>query len=382
MPNRLQDVKIIKRKWEMRVIFLPIKIVHCADIHIGAAHSALGAAAARRSAEVLHSLYSVAELCREQKADALLIAGDLFDNPCPDSESVKAVSQYLASIPETEVFIAAGNHDYLTPSSPYFGEFSENVHIFKDGECLEFDSYRVYGRSFYSSFEQTFSLPKAEQDQKINILLMHGDIFGGPYNPLTEAALSETGMDFVALGHVHAPSGVKFAGQVPFAYPGSCEPLGFDETGIRGALVGTVYKGDIDLNLRRLCRRVYHEIRVNTAPFSDAGQLQEHLREILLPLKDDMVKIILEGECVFSPDCNRLLAALDGLNYYLKLKNRTYPKENLTLLREEQTLKGIFTDKMLRLIETSDGDQKAEAEAALRLGLAAFAGREVGINED
>ena len=41
-----------------------------------------------------------------------------------------------------------------------------------------------------------------------------------------------------------------------------------------------------------------------------------------------------------------------------------------------------LADKMLTIIEISEGEAKAEAERALKVGLAAFAGREVAIYED
>ncbi len=361
---------------------MPIKIVHCADLHLGAAHSSLGNKGPRREAEVLNALYSAVVCCREQKADILLIAGDLFDNPCPAEPTLDCAIEYLTDLTDTEVFIVAGNHDYLTPSSPYMKDWGENIHIFRENDCLEFDSYRIFGISFFEPFSNGFTLPKAPDDGKINILLMHGDIFGGPYNPLTEQKISETGMDYVALGHVHAPSGVRYAGRVPYAYPGSIEPLGFDEIGERGVLAGTVLKGTAELDFVRICRRVCREITVDAGPFSENRELESHLQELLSPFENDMVKIILSGESVFSPNSALLKTALEDKVFHLRIKDRTYPKENLELLRNEQTLKGIFTNKMLTVIENSEGEQKLAAERALRLGLAAFMGREVGLLED
>ena len=359
-----------------------MKIVHCADLHIDAAHSAFGTGAARRAAEVLYTLRSITEFCREQGAEALLIAGDLFDNPCPSPSAVEAVKDAFRMIPNTHVFIAAGNHDYLTPSSPYFGQWSENVYIFRDENCFEFDSFRVYGRSFFAPFEEAFEPIKATPDGKINLLLLHGDIFGGQYNPLTEQTIAETEMDYVALGHVHAPSGIKQAGRTAYAYPGSAEPLGFDEPGERGALYGTVRKSGVEMELVRLCKRVCREFTIDASPFASEGELLGHIDNILSPFSGDMIKIILTGECSFSPSLPRLLTALEGKAFSLKIKNKTYPKENLELLKNEQTLKGFFVQKMLQKIENSSDREKEKAEAALRLGLAAFAGREVGLYED
>jgi hypothetical protein len=95
-----------------------------------------------------------------------------------------------------------------------------------------------------------------------------------------------------------------------------------------------------------------------------------------------MIKIILNGECSFSPDRERLLTALENSVFFLRVKNRTYPAENLELLRKEQTLKGFFADKMLNKIESLSSDEREAAVSALHLGLAAFAGRGLTVDED
>ncbi|MBQ8550462.1 MAG: DNA repair exonuclease [Clostridia bacterium] len=361
---------------------MPLKIVHCADLHIGVRSSLLGANSARRSAEVQNGLLSVTRHCREIGADVLLVAGDLFDIPCPGESETAFVKDCFASIPETQVFIAAGNHDYLTPSSPYTEQWSDNVHIFNKAECIELPDARIYGIPFCEPYEAAFSLPRAARDGKANILLVHGDIFGGPYNPLTAAALENTGMDYVALGHVHAYSGILYAGRVCYAYSGSVEPLGFDEIGEHGVISGTVSAAGANLGFTKLCGRMYREIAVNAGDFAVESELLRHLSELIAPYKNDMVKIILNGECAFSPDRERMLAALENEVFFLRIKNRTYPKENLELLRKEQTLKGFFTNKMLNKIETLSGDEREAAVAALRIGLAAFAGRGLTVDED
>ena len=146
---------------------MPIKIVHCADLHIGAAHSQLGSGGPRRAAEVLASLQTVIDLCHDTGAEALLIAGDLFDNPCPQKSDIESVKRYLSGAC-CPVFIVPGNHDYLTPSSPYAGEWGENIHIFTKADCIEFENFRVYGIPFTEAYCDGFSLPAAEPDGKIN----------------------------------------------------------------------------------------------------------------------------------------------------------------------------------------------------------------------
>ena len=57
-----------------------VKILHCADLHIGAAESFLGALAKSRRAETLITFEKIISLAKEEEVKLLLIAGDLFDS--------------------------------------------------------------------------------------------------------------------------------------------------------------------------------------------------------------------------------------------------------------------------------------------------------------
>ncbi len=47
-------------------------------------------------------------------------------------------------------------------------------------------------------------------------------------------------MDYVALGHIHAYSGARTAGRVPYAWPGCPEGRGYDECGEKGVIIADV----------------------------------------------------------------------------------------------------------------------------------------------
>ena len=56
--------------------------------------------------------------CRDEAVDFLLIAGDLFDNENVDAAVVEQVKSALGSIQQTDVYVAPGNHDAYTITSP------------------------------------------------------------------------------------------------------------------------------------------------------------------------------------------------------------------------------------------------------------------------
>ena len=91
-----------------------MRFVHCADLHLDTPFSGLGdaAKAAVRQAELRQTLLRIVEKARG--ADALLIAGDLFDQASVEAETLRVLRRGFASLGDTRVLIAAGNHDPLT----------------------------------------------------------------------------------------------------------------------------------------------------------------------------------------------------------------------------------------------------------------------------
>ena len=80
-----------------------VKILHCADIHIGAAESSLGTLAESRRAETLITFEKIISLAKEQNVDILLIAGDLFNSNNIEKSFVDRVFECMASIPEIKI---------------------------------------------------------------------------------------------------------------------------------------------------------------------------------------------------------------------------------------------------------------------------------------
>lgn len=352
-----------------------IKIIHAADLHVGAVHSSLGALASLRGGEILHTLGRIVALCREENARLLLIAGDLFDSNAVSEDAVLTADSLFASIPETAVLIVPGNHDFLSSDSPYRREWSKNVHVFFEREVVTVDGVSVHGIPFTSAFSGTFSLP--EPCDGTNILLMHGDLSGGPYNPITEATLERSGMDYVALGHVHKFSGINREGNTAWAYPGCPEALGFDETGEKGVIVGTVKKGAVELSFRPVCKRQYKEIPLDISECADNSAVLSAAREALSHEQNNLIKLNFTGKTDRSPDLAFLRSSLENEVFFLKLSDRTRAAYNLDILKNEPSLKGIFVKKMLEKIDAAEEEQKEKLITALYLGLDAIDGKEV-----
>ena len=290
-----------------------IKFLHAADLHLDAPFSALSPeqAAARRQ-EQRALLTDLAEAANAQDCDVVLLAGDLFDSSSASEQTLLALRRALASI-HAPVFISPGNHDCLLPGSAYLTEsWPENVHIFKTDtiEAVELPekNLRVYGAGFPARFcPALLEGFAAKDDGRTNLMVVHGNPTqpSSPYNPILPAQIAQSGLSYLALGHIHQASGLLTAGGTAYAWPGCAMGRGFDELGQKGAYLGRITDAGVQLDFLPLPGRRYEILRV------DAGDDALAAVKAALPerTQDDIYRVILTGEAA-PVDLPALHAAL------------------------------------------------------------------------
>lgn len=363
-----------------------VKILHCADIHIGATASSLGTSAAKRRAEVLLTFEKILDTARERSVELLLIAGDLFDSNRIEAELFNRVFEAIGAISPINVIIAAGNHDPLTADSPYLShKLPDNLHIFSGNDSVmtfEDLGVRVYGRSFTGSYMQgspEFSITPPT-DEYINIMLLHGDLSGNlssNYNHISNQFIASSGMDYIALGHIHKRSEILSTGGTHYAYCGCPEGLGFDELGEKGIYIGTVEKGVCNLEFERICKRIYTELPIDISGIAPS-EISQHVLENLRKIKDyseHLYKISLVGSIAegTSLPLDEIESRLSNEVYFVKVRDNTAVKADFEAISKEHSLKGIFVRRMLERLDNSNSDeQHALLEQALNIGLRAF----------
>ncbi len=221
-----------------------MKFIHIADIHLGAEPDANMAWGPQRKKEIWDSFQNIITICNEEKAELLLIAGDLFHRQ-PLLRELKEVNYILGKLTTAQVVLMAGNHDYIGPRS-YYQEFewNERVHMFprETMETIEFPKLgaQVYGLSYCRKdiTEPLYDTVKPEQNDKLHILLAHG---GDERNiPMNRKKLLNSGFDYIALGHIHKPEIISER----MAYCGSLEPTDKNDLGERGYILGEISRKD------------------------------------------------------------------------------------------------------------------------------------------
>ena len=224
-----------------------MKFVHIADIHLDIPFKTLEERKLSevRRLEQREAFKKVVEYVKENNIEFLFICGDFYEQEYIKQSTIDYINKLFETIPETKIFIVPGNHDPYIKNSYYTcNKWAKNVKIFKEEvEKLEFDNVCIYGYGFEDFYMKKEKLEEIEKinNEKINILLTHGEIEGNEngemlYNPMSKTKLKSMGFDYVALGHIHKISYRDEENQ-KIVYPGSLISLGFDELGKHGMII-------------------------------------------------------------------------------------------------------------------------------------------------
>ncbi len=353
-----------------------IKVLHAADFHLDSAFSALSPEqSAQRRREQRVALEKLAALC--QDCDLVLLAGDLFDSARVYRDTLDALKRFFAAVP-AEIFIAPGNHDFLASGSPYLTEdWGENVHIFTAPAIsrvhLEKLHCDVYGAAFTAQ-EMPALLRgfRAADPAALNLMVLHGEVQpNSPYNPISPAEIAESGLDYLALGHMHAMATGK-TGNTTYAYPGCLMGRGFDECGQKGALRVNLSKSACNVEFLPLPMRKYEILTVKAGDDAlasiRAALPEEH--------RDDCYRILLTGESD-GVDLAVLEAVLAPEFFSLSIRDRTVAQQSLWATVGDDTLRGQFLRNIKEQYDRADDAQRQKLARAARLVTALMDGREV-----
>ncbi len=353
-----------------------MKILHAADLHLDSPFSGRNQGATARLRAALRAVpEQIAALCNREGCDLLLLSGDMFDGPCT-AESLQALKRALAEV-KVPVFISPGNHDFCTPGSPWLREtWPENVHIFTHPEiesiAMEELDCRIYGAGFSSMdcapLLENFRL---EGEERYHIAVLHGDPVqqNSPYNPVTGAQVAASGLDYLALGHIHK-SGRFRSGKTLCAWPGCPMGRGFDELEEKGVFLVTL-EDTADARFIPLDTPRFYELEATvqtTAQDAIAARLPAVGSE-------DFYRISLTGEC--EPLDLPALAAAFARFPNLELRDKTQPPVDLWASIGSDSLEGVYFGMLKEAMEGQDEDSRRIAQLAARISRTILDGGEV-----
>ena len=359
-----------------------MKFVHIADMHFDSPFVNLSEKDIMgdlRRLEQRKVFKKIIEYIKENNIKYFFISGDLYEHKYIKQSTIDYINKLFEEIPETNIYIAPGNHDPYTKNS-YYNKYnwSKNVKIFGPKvEKIETQDANIYGYGFddfYCSDSGVENI-EIEQTEKLNILIIHGNIDGSTiedmqYNSMSKKMLQEKGFDYVALGHIHKKDYNTEENQ-KIVYPGSTISLGFDELGEHGMIVGDVEKNKLETQFIKLDDKQFTKRELNVDNIYSKEELIEKINELEIE-ENNYVEIILIGNRNFEINKYDLIKYILN-NNIIKIKDNTKIAYNLEKLENENTLKGLFIKEMNKKLKNAETEEEKEIiEKSIEIGLASL----------
>ena len=227
-----------------------LRLLHTADWHLGRRFPSFPEEAQKKLSRARMDVIStILDVARRNAVNAVLCAGDLFDDPTPTQDFWQGLAKTFRdrTEPHPPVFLVPGNHDPLTSESvwalghPFRAQLPRWVHVVdRDDFTYELAPdvvlYARPCRSKAGENDLAMALPVREPgDARVRIGCVHGctfDLDGYQTNfPICRDAGVQRGLDYLAIGDTHSFRDVTESSSVPTVYPGAPEPMNFDEPG-------------------------------------------------------------------------------------------------------------------------------------------------------
>ena len=214
-----------------------MRLMHLSDLHLGKRVYEFSMYEDQK-----YILKQILEIAGEQKANAVLISGDVYDKPIPPAEAVQLFDDFLTALSDRKVpvYVISGNHDsaerlsfgarLMTQSSVFMSAAFHGT-VQKYSLQDEYGTVNFYLLPFLKPTIVRQAYPEAEigsyqeavqyvlaqtpvEKSQRNVLLAHQFVTGAKTSESEEilvggldnmdASLFDD-FDYVALGHIHTP---------------------------------------------------------------------------------------------------------------------------------------------------------------------------------
>ena len=263
-----------------------MRLAHISDLHLGKRVNEFSMLEDQR-----YIVKQIESILEEEAADAVLIAGDVYDKPVPPGEAVRLFDSFLTALADrgTHVFVISGNHD--SPERIAFGSrLMEKSRVYMapvyDGHVSPIELRDAYGSVYVymlpfvkpavvkkcwpeegiETYEDAVGCAVAHMKEEVfvpearNVLVAHQLVIGASRCDSEEVSVGgldqvSVGLfrdfDYTALGHIHGPQN---AGGERIRYCGSPLKYSFSEAGhVKSVtIVDLEEKGNVRVRTRPL----------------------------------------------------------------------------------------------------------------------------------
>ena len=282
-----------------------MKLIHLSDLHLG-----------KRVNEVSmiedqeHILRQILRIIRDEKADAVLLCGDIYDKSVPSAEAVTLFDEFLSRLAQLQVKVYAisGNHD--SPERLAFGNrLMEGAGIYMspvyNGQVTPLELSDEHGivrfwllpfikpahvRRFFpeeaiESYTDACRVAVAHMDMDTagrNVLLTHQFVTGAATCESEELSVGGSDnvdasvfadFDYVALGHIHGPQNI---GSNQIRYCGTPLKYSFSEAGHYKSVTVVELGAKGELHLHTAALTPLHDLRIIRGSFVEVTDKAFH----------------------------------------------------------------------------------------------------------
>ncbi|MGE7121733.1 exonuclease SbcCD subunit D [Peribacillus sp. NPDC046944] len=308
-----------------------MKFIHTADWHLGKIVHGVHMTDDQR-----HALLQFIEIIEEEKPDAVVIAGDLYDRSVPPTEAVELLDEILYTINvkmKIPIVAISGNHDSaerLSFGSSWYRHSQLYIHGKLTKTC---EPVHIKGVNFYCvPYAEPGTVRHVFEDESIhshqeamrritggieetlnpnepNILVGHAFVLGGKTSD-SERVLSVGGsgcvtadlfdaFDYTALGHLHSPDAIRHP---KVYYSGSLLKYSFSEAKQNKSLSIVEMREDGNFEIRYRSLTPKYDMREISGTMEELLDVTFYQNQKV----DDYLKITLNDEGSLIDPINRL----------------------------------------------------------------------------
>jgi DNA repair exonuclease SbcCD nuclease subunit len=388
-----------------------LRLLHTADVHLGARHADLGDAAAAQRERQFAAFRATVDLALAEKVDLVVVAGDLFDSNVQPRRSVERVGAELARLAQGRIrtVLVPGTHDVYDRSSVYRAydlpalagtrPAEELVTVLAPGRPwihLGALDAVIHGPCFpvkrapHSPLQGLAETQTPAATWRIGVLHAAVAIPGRTDHDevvVTQDEIAASGLDYLALGHWHSAQTAK-AGGVTYAYSGAPEPVAVDQDRAGKALLVTLDERagskSVTVEERTVGRTVFERREIDAATVESQAALVAKLQAGANPDLVLDVRLIGVRPDELDLEPREVEEALKTSFLRVRVRDASHPALTDGALPPSETIAGAFIrnveGRIADLEATSDDLAAREAEElrdVLRLGRLLLAGQEV-----
>lgn len=362
-----------------------MKFVHLSDFHLGKRVNGYSMIEDQK-----YILLKILNVIDEQKAEAVVIAGDVYDKPVPPTEAVQLFDDFLFRLVERnlQILVISGNHD--SPERIAFGSRfmdKSGVHMSQvyNGKNDLVELKDKYGKvNFYMlPFVKPSNVRRFFEDEEINtytdavrvavshmnvnkkarnVIITHQFVTGAQRSESETIAVGGTDnvdsyvfddFDYVALGHIHGPQNV---GKNTVRYCGTPLKYSFSEISHKKSVTvvemkekGNVKVSTVELTPKLDMREIKGTYEELTFKKNYENTNTEDYLHIILTDEEDVADAVAKLRCVYPN--------LMKLDY-----DNTRTRNSFALTQAEETEKKSDTELLSEFFEKQNGKSLSDEQ--------------------